>query len=95
MNLFYFNQENYTGNHMHVDNWQEENIKYLEGIALERRDGTMDLFFQEVHLLSNTMKQKGYIHETFGIFLGNAKSPEGVWNLFSQWLQNNHLNNHL
>ncbi|MGY3312636.1 hypothetical protein ACV242_001132 [Peribacillus simplex] len=40
-NQDYFNDENYTGNHLHVDNW-----KY-EAIAWVRKDSSMDLFFND------------------------------------------------
>lgn len=91
MNLFYFNHENYTGNYLHVDSWQDENTAYLEGIALERKNGTMDVFFQGTDLLSDEMKKKGNIHETFGIFLGNVKNAGDACNLFCRWVQNNPL----
>ncbi|WP_169088712.1 hypothetical protein [Paenibacillus sp. PL91] len=41
----YFDSENYTGNHLHVDNWKDklELTPFIEAIAWERNDGTIDL----------------------------------------------------
>lgn len=40
----YFNDENYTGNHLHVDKWKYEFTPYIEAIAWVRKDSSMDLF---------------------------------------------------
>lgn len=43
----YFDTENYTRNHLHVDNWKDELTPYIEAIAWVRNDRTMDLFFND------------------------------------------------
>lgn len=43
----YFDNGNYTSNHLHVDNYTDEFTPYIEAIVWERRDGTMDLFFDD------------------------------------------------
>lgn len=50
-NQDYFNDENYTGNHLHVDNWKYEFTPYIEAIAWVRKDSSMDLFLMILQMI--------------------------------------------
>lgn len=85
----YFDTENYSGNHLHVDNWKDELAPVIEAIAWERNDGTMDLFFndfaddEEYQTLFNN---KEYHYDEFmGVFICNVKTNEEAKNRFRKW----------
>lgn len=39
-----FENENYTCNHLHVDNWKDEFTLIIVATAWERQDGSQNLF---------------------------------------------------
>jgi hypothetical protein len=86
----YFNSENYTGNHLHVDNFKDEYTPFIEAIAWVRQDNSMDLFFndfeddQEFQALFSC---KDYYYDEFmGIFLGNVKTDHEAYEVFRNWV---------
>ncbi|MBT2655312.1 hypothetical protein J7E81_08675 [Bacillus sp. ISL-18] len=87
----YIDTENYTGNHLHIDNFKDEFSSYLEAIALERQDKTMDLFFYDFEskqeytaIFENT---KHYYYDYFGVFLGNIKTEQQAYSMFQNWVE--------
>jgi hypothetical protein len=86
----YFDSENYTGDHLHVDSWKNDFIPLIEAIAWVRQDGTMDLFFkdflddQEYHELFGGKKH--HFDEFMGVFLGNIKSDAEASEKFRKWV---------
>ncbi|MGM0878493.1 MAG: hypothetical protein ACQEWV_28305 [Bacillota bacterium] len=86
----YFNNEIYTGNHLHVDNWKDEFTPFIEAVAWERQDSSMDLFFydfaddNEFQVLAND--KENYHDEYRGVFLGNVKTDEEAYELFLKWI---------
>ncbi|PKR86069.1 hypothetical protein [Heyndrickxia camelliae] len=89
-NKGYFDNENYTGNHIHIDNYKDQFTFYLEAIALERYDKTLDLFFNEFEnkqeytaLFDN---QEHHYTDYFGVFLGNIKTEQGANDMFKNWV---------
>lgn len=86
----YFDTENYTGNHLHIDNFKDQFTPYLEAIALERNDQTLDLFFNDFEnkqeyttIFENT---EHYYNDYFGLFLGNIKIEHEVYSMFHNWI---------
>ncbi|MFJ7941341.1 hypothetical protein ACIQYG_23090 [Peribacillus sp. NPDC096622] len=75
MNNF-FNDENYTGNHLHVDIWKYEFTPYIEVIAWVRNDSSMDLFFNDFaddkEFKALFSDKEYYYNELMGVFLGNV-----------------------
>ncbi|MED3889720.1 hypothetical protein P4601_07175 [Peribacillus frigoritolerans] len=73
-NQDYFNDENYTGNHLHVDNWKYEFTPYIEAIAWVRKDSSMDLFFNDFAVDKEFQAlfsdKEYYYNELMGVFLG-------------------------
>ncbi|SMQ81631.1 hypothetical protein SAMN05444673_4419 [Bacillus sp. OV166] len=89
MNALYFNKENYTGNHLHVDNWKNEFTPVIEAIAWERQDGSMDLFFNDSDngkLQDLYAGKEFYYDDEIGLFLGNVKSNEEANETFRKWV---------
>jgi hypothetical protein len=86
----YFNPENYTSNHLHVDNWKDEFTPYLEAIAWERQDGTMDLFFNDFEddqEYQTLFGDKEHYYDKFkGVFLDNVKTNEEAYEKFRKWV---------
>ncbi|SDN84913.1 hypothetical protein [Alkalicoccus daliensis] len=85
----YFDEEHYNGNHLHVDNYQEESNLLIEGIAWVRQNGSMDLFFNG--FADAREKQELFIEnkrycETFkGGYIGNVKTDEQAYSMFHHW----------
>ncbi|KRF52416.1 hypothetical protein ASG97_25355 [Bacillus sp. Soil745] len=73
-NQDYFNDENYTGNHLHVDNWKYKFTPYIEAIAWVRKDSSMDLFFNDFAVDKEFQAlfsdKEYYYNELMGVFLG-------------------------
>lgn len=86
----YFDTDNYTGNHLHVDNWKDELIPFIEAIAWERNDGTMDLFFNDFaddkEYQSLFSDKEHYYNEFMGIFICNVKTNEEAYERFRKWV---------
>lgn len=86
----YFGAVNYTGNHLHVDNYKDEYTPYVEAIAWERQDDSMDLFFED--FVTDRDRQElfvnnGYHCETFkGGYIGNVKTDEEAYAMFQKWV---------
>lgn len=87
----YFNPENYTGNHLHVDNWKDEFTTFIEAIAWVREDETMDLFFndfaddEEYHSLFGDKEH--HYDEFMGVFISNVKTNEEAYDKFGEWIE--------
>ncbi|CAM3841707.1 hypothetical protein [Mesobacillus zeae] len=86
----YFHTVNYTGNHLHVDNWKDESTPFMEGIAWERQDGSMDLFFEEFDAEIEIQKlflYKGYYYEKVkGGYIGSAGTNQEAYAMFRKWI---------
>ncbi|WP_056641849.1 hypothetical protein [Paenibacillus sp. Soil522] len=86
----YFDTENYTGNHLHVDNWKDELNPFIEAIAWERTDGTMDLFFNdfadEKEFKALFGGKEHQYDEFMGVFICNVKSNEEAYQQFRKWV---------
>jgi hypothetical protein len=88
----YFDNDNYTGNHLHVGNWEDEGNPIVEAIAWERQDGSMDLFFNDFvddkefkALFGN---KDNYYDEFLGVFLVNVKTDDEAYEMFCNWVKN-------
>jgi hypothetical protein len=62
----------YTGKHLHVGDWDRDK----EGIAWERVDGTMDLFYVDPN-----------VEDFRGVFICNVKSNEEAEEQFMKWAE--------
>ncbi|WP_338786080.1 hypothetical protein [Metabacillus sp. FJAT-53654] len=86
----YFDTENYTGNHLHVDNYKNEYTRFVEGIAWVRQDDSMDLFFDNFETDRERQElfvDNGYYYETFkGGYIGNVKTDEEAYDMFQRWV---------
>jgi hypothetical protein len=86
----YFDNENYTGNHLHVDNWKDELTPFIEAIAWERNDGTMDLFFNDFaddkEYRSLFCDKEHHYDELMGVFICNVKTKEETYERFRKWV---------
>src|SRR4051794_5736333 len=86
----YFDTENYTGNHLHIGNWQDEFRPLIEGIAWERQDSSMDLYFDDFETdreRQELLVEKGYYYEKFrGGYIGNVKTNEEAYDMFQKWV---------
>ncbi|MGG0414210.1 hypothetical protein [Peribacillus simplex] len=86
----YFKNENYTGNHLHIDNYKNEFTPYVEAIAWERLDKTMDIFFDDFENEKefNTLfgAKERYDDDFMGVFLGNVKTDEQAYEMFRSWV---------
>ncbi|MEH7484666.1 hypothetical protein V7157_27065 [Neobacillus drentensis] len=85
----YFNKENYTGNHLHVDNWKDEYTPFIEANAWGRQDGTTDLFFNDFKdgELQTLYRDKEHYYDDFmGLFLGNVKTNQEAFDMFYKWV---------
>lgn len=86
----YFDTVNYTGNHLHIDDWKAAFQPVIEGIAWVRLDDSMDLFFSDFD--ANCERQKlfvdrGYYYEKFkGGYIGNVKTDEEAYTIFQKWV---------
>ncbi|SFE45281.1 hypothetical protein SAMN05216378_3168 [Paenibacillus catalpae] len=69
----------YTGNHLHVGNWDKEHSphNHEEGIAWERVDGTMDLYYLDPD-----------VEDFRGVYICNVKSNEEADERFRKWVIN-------
>ncbi|WHY58564.1 hypothetical protein [Peribacillus simplex] len=89
-NQDYFNDENYTGNHLHVDNWKYEFTPYIEAIAWVRKDSPMDLFFNDFaddkEFQALFSDKEYYYNELMGVFFGNVKTNQEVYEMFRNWV---------
>jgi hypothetical protein len=87
----YFDGVNYTGDHLHVANWEEEVNPVIEAIAWVRQDESMDLFFNDFvdekehrDLFGN----KDYYYDgRLGVFLRNIKTDDEAYEVFFDWLE--------
>lgn len=86
----YFDTENYTGNHLHVDNWKDEFTPFIEAIAWKRNDGTMDLFFNDFaddkEYQSLFSDKEHHYDEFMGVFICNVKTNEEAYEPFRKWV---------
>jgi|GEM_PF-2294654 len=85
----YFHSKNYTGNHLHVDNFKDEFSPFIEGIAWERTDGTMDLFFDDLkeEEFQQLFVNKEHYYDKFkGGFIENVQTNEEAYEKFRQWV---------
>ncbi|WP_175638117.1 hypothetical protein [Metabacillus schmidteae] len=87
----YFNSKNYTGDHLHVGNWNDESKPLIEGIAWVRQDGSMDLFFNEFetdHEIHELFHNHGYYYETFkGGYICTVNTDEEAYETFQKWVE--------
>ncbi|WP_100407667.1 hypothetical protein [Bacillus solitudinis] len=86
----YFDNENYSGNHLHIDNYKDQFTPFIEAIAWERQDKTLDVFFDDFED-DNEFKalygDKEHYHDDFmGLFLGNEKTDKEAYKLFRNWV---------
>ncbi|WP_223701777.1 hypothetical protein [Sutcliffiella deserti] len=87
----YFDGVNYTGDHLHVANWEEEVAPAIESIAWVRQDGSMDLFFndfldeKEIRVLFESKDY--YYDERLGVFLSNVKTDDEAYEVFFDWVE--------
>lgn len=88
----YFDSANYTGNHLHIDNFTDEFNALIEAIALERQDKTMDVFFNgfkdEREFNALFCDKEHYYDDLMGVFLGNVNSDREANELFRNWVGN-------
>jgi hypothetical protein len=86
----YFDTVNYTGNHLHVDNYKDEYTRFVEGIAWVRQDDSMDLFFDDFETDRERQElfvDNGLYCEKFkGGYIGNVKTDEEAYNMFQRWV---------
>ncbi|MGM0877435.1 MAG: hypothetical protein ACQEWV_22550 [Bacillota bacterium] len=86
----YFDNANYTGNHLHLDNYKNQFTPFIEEIAWERQDKTMDLFFddfeddKEFKVLFGDKEH--YYDDFMGVFLGNVKTNQEAYEIFRNWV---------
>lgn len=62
----------YTGKHLHVGDWDNDK----EGIAWERVDGTMDLYYVDPN-----------VEDFRGVFICNVKSNDEAEGQFMKWIE--------
>ena len=86
----YFDNENYTGNHLHVDNYTDQTTPYIEAIAWERNDLSMDVFFTDFEDDKEVKELFGegehYYDEFKGVYLGNVKTDQQAYQVFRMWV---------
>ncbi|WP_050181294.1 hypothetical protein [Domibacillus robiginosus] len=86
----YFASMNYTGKHLHIDNYKDESTPFVEAIAWERQDKTMDIFFDDFkddEELKALFGDKGhYYDDVIGVFLYNVKTDEEAYEMFCNWV---------
>lgn len=86
----YFGNENFTGNHLHIDNYTNEFTPYIEAIAWERKDKTMDIFFDgfenDKEFKALFGGKEHYYDDFMGVFLGNVKTDEEAYEVFRNWV---------
>jgi len=88
-NLNYFRNENYSGDHLHVDDWEDELIPFVEAIAWVRNEKSMDLFFddfmdkEEMQYFKTICENDNFK----GIFLGNVQTNEEAFIHFKKWVK--------
>ncbi|MCM3790064.1 hypothetical protein M3221_16880 [Domibacillus indicus] len=86
----YFDNVNYTGRHLHIDNYKDQFTPFIEAIAWERQDKTMDVFFDDFKddkELKALYGDKEYYYDDFmGVFLGNVKTDKEAYELFRDWV---------
>ncbi|WP_409304968.1 hypothetical protein [Peribacillus sp. SCS-155] len=88
----YFSNENYTGDHLHINNWTDDLTPYLEAVAWERQDRSMDIFFDDLEdheeFIALFGAKEHYYDEFKGVFLGNAKTDDDAYEVFRKWVAN-------
>ncbi len=86
----YFNDSNYTGHHLHVDNYKDEFTPFIEGIAWVRQDHSMDLFFNDFsddrEIEELFIKQGYYYNEFLGGFIANICNDNAAYEAFRSWV---------
>lgn len=82
----YFDEENYKGQHIHLDNWEPI---WAEAIAWKRVNETWDVFFYDFaneseynSIFGNTQH---YRDNVGGVFLFNVSSFEEGTEKFQKW----------
>jgi len=89
-NTGYFDNGNYTGNHLHIDNYKDQVTPFIEAIAWERQDKTMDIFFDDFEddkeFKALFGAKEHYYDDFMEVFLGNVKTNKEAYEVFRNWV---------